>query len=30
MMEREKKPVHEIQMTEGNHNIIHQLPEEHL
>ena len=27
-MSREKKPVHRVQMTEGNRNIIHQLLEE--
>jgi len=28
-MEREKKPVHRVQMTEGKRNIIHQLLEEY-
>ena len=28
-MAREKKPVHRVQMTEGNRNIIHQLLEEY-
>ena len=28
-MEREKKPVHKVQMTEGKKNIIRQLLEEY-
>ena len=28
-MERQKKPVHRVQMTEGKRNIIHQLLEEY-
>lgn len=28
-MEREKKPVHHVQITEGNRNIIRQILQEH-
>ena len=27
-MEKQKKPVHRVQMTEGKRNIIHQLLED--
>lgn len=27
-MEKQKKPIHRVQMTEGKRNIIHQLLEE--
>lgn len=30
MTRREKKPVYKVQMTEGKHNIIHQLLEEYV
>ncbi len=29
IMEKQKKPVHRVQMTEGKRNIIHQLLEEY-